>query len=145
MKKIFVFGSNLAGNHLAGAALEAYIEHGAVHGRGTGLQGNSYAIPTKNQYLRTLPIVMIERYIRDFIKFATEHPELEFKVTQIGCGYAGIEPIEIAPLFRGAPENCFFDLKWKEFLGVEKRKYWGTFNPKRGSSDNKNLARKTTD
>ena len=135
MKQIFVFGSNLAGRHLAGAALEALENHGAIEGRGTGLQGNSYAIPTKNLYLATLPLLNINQYIKSFIKFATDHPELEFKVTQIGCGYAGIQPIEIAPLFRGAPINCLFDTAWKQYLGVENRKYWGTFNPKRGSSD----------
>ena len=130
-KQIFVFGSNLAGKHLAGAALEALLEHGAIEGRGTGLQGNSYAIPTKNQYLQTLPLMTIDRFIKQFIKFATVENQFEYKVTQIGCGFAGIMPIEIAPLFRGAPINCLFDTAWKEFLGSENRKYWGTFNPKK--------------
>lgn len=40
-----------------------------------------------------------------FIEFAKEHPELKFLVTEIGCGIAGYTPEEIAPLFKGVPEN----------------------------------------
>jgi hypothetical protein len=47
--EIFVFGSNLAGRHGAGAALAALKDHGAIYGRGEGLQGQSYAIPTKDR------------------------------------------------------------------------------------------------
>ena len=50
---IFVFGSNLAGRHGAGAALCALREHGAIYGQGVGLQGNSYAIPTKDSKFKT--------------------------------------------------------------------------------------------
>lgn len=125
-KSIFVFGSNLAGIHGAGAAKEAYEKHGAVSGRGIGLHGNSYGIPTKNSYMRSLPLSVVTRYVFDFIKFATEHPELEFKVTQIGCGHAGFEAKEIAPLFRDAPDNCSFDSAWYVFLGDD-RNYWGTY------------------
>lgn len=35
MARIFVFGSNLAGRHGAGAALYARQHHGAIYGRGT--------------------------------------------------------------------------------------------------------------
>lgn len=44
--EIFVFGSNLKGIHGGGAARVALEKFGAVWGQGTGLQGNSYAIPT---------------------------------------------------------------------------------------------------
>jgi hypothetical protein len=44
MAEIFVFGSNLAGRHGKGAALEA-----KMNGRGFGLQGASYAIPTNEE------------------------------------------------------------------------------------------------
>ena len=46
-ERIFVFGSNLAGRHGKGAAKFAKDYHGAIYGRGVGLQGTSYAIPTK--------------------------------------------------------------------------------------------------
>jgi hypothetical protein len=44
---VFVFGSNLAGRHGKGAALWARQHRGAIYGQGIGLQGNSYAIPSK--------------------------------------------------------------------------------------------------
>ena len=44
--EIFVFGSNLAGMHGGGAARIARLHFGAVMGKGVGLQGQSYAIPT---------------------------------------------------------------------------------------------------
>lgn len=36
MRRVFVFGSNLAGRHGAGAALEARLRHGAIYGCGEG-------------------------------------------------------------------------------------------------------------
>lgn len=44
---IFVFGSNPEGRHGAGAAKVAREKFGAVYGQGEGLQGSSYALPTK--------------------------------------------------------------------------------------------------
>lgn len=44
--EIFVFGSNLAGRHGGGAALTAMQHFGAEWGKGEGIQGQSYAIPT---------------------------------------------------------------------------------------------------
>jgi len=50
--EIFVFGSNLAGRHGAGAAKIANRLYGAIYGAGVGPMGNSYAIPTKTTILR---------------------------------------------------------------------------------------------
>lgn len=44
---VFVFGSNPEGKHGAGSAKVAVNNFGAVYGQGEGLQGNSYALPTK--------------------------------------------------------------------------------------------------
>jgi|TARA_B100001245_G_C22894509_1_gene431637 hypothetical protein len=83
-----VFGSNEAGRHGLGAALEAVNSHGARYGQGVGLQGYSYAIPTKDGQLKILPLDSVRKYVEEFIIFATEHPELTFNVTAIGCGLA---------------------------------------------------------
>jgi hypothetical protein len=106
MTTIFVFGSNLAGRHGKGAALHARQHHGAIYGQGIGLQGSSYAIPTKDARLRTLPLDQISTYVEDFKIFAASRPDLIFQVTPIGCGLAGYTPAQIAPMFRGAPANC---------------------------------------
>ena len=95
--EIFVFGSNLAGAHGGGAALLAYRKWGAVWGQGVGLQGQTYAIPTMHG-----GVDKIDPYVKDFICFAKQHPEMTFLVTEIGCGIAGFLPEEIAPLFNEA-------------------------------------------
>lgn len=95
--EVFVFGSNLAGMHGGGAARAARLHFGAVMGQGVGLQGQSYAIPTMQGGTQT-----IQPYVDDFIAFARQHPEKQFLVTPIGCGIAGFDPEDIAPLFREA-------------------------------------------
>lgn len=123
--EIFVFGSNLAGIHGAGAALYARKYQGAVMGRGIGHHGDSYGIPTKDIQLRTLSLESIKDFVQQFIWYAHIRPGCTFKVTRIGCGLAGYTDAEIAPLFNGAPINCQFDLAWKPFLG-DSYAYWGT-------------------
>lgn len=110
---IFVFGSNEAGRHGKGAALAAVKNHGAVYGQGVGLQGRSYAIPTKAADLDVLPLEVIERYVDEFLAFAAQHPEMTFKVTRVGCGLAGHRDEDIFPLFKGAPDNCLLPGIWE--------------------------------
>lgn len=110
---IFVFGSNLAGRHGKGAALYARLHHGAIYGQGSGLQGNSYAIPTKDQWLNTLPLKTIEFHIDTFKTFAMMHPEMQFELTPIGCGLAGYTQDQIGPLFKTLPKNVIPSSHWK--------------------------------
>lgn len=102
---IFVFGSNLSGIHGAGAAAYAAKNYGAKFGVGRGITGNSYAIPTKNESIRTLPIHKIQNYVEEFLVYATKHPKTKFHLTQIGCGLAGYTARDIAPMFEFAPIN----------------------------------------
>lgn len=106
MADIFVFGSNLLGIHKRGAALTALQKHGAILGQGIGLQGNSYAIPTKENPNRTLSLVSINKFVADFILYAAYTPEHCYHVTPIGCGLAGWSYCQIAPMF-----HRVFDLK----------------------------------
>jgi hypothetical protein len=139
-KMVFVFGSNVGGIHGSGAALYAVKEKGAEFGRGYGHVGNSFAIPTKgikrvwefcNTYRNyvgdTLSLTTIQTFVDPFITYAGQRPDLDFQITCIGCGLAGLKHEEIAPMFRDAPiSNCYFDLLWMPFLGSG-RKYWGTY------------------
>ncbi len=111
--QVFVFGSNLAGMHGGGAARIARLRFGAVMGNGVGMQGRSYAIPTMQGGTET-----IRPYVNDFIAYAKEHPELTFLVTPIGCGIAGFEPEDIAPLFEEASnvENIWLPKSFWEVL-----------------------------
>ena len=112
--EVFVFGSNLEGFHGGGAAALAYERFGAIWGRGVGLQGRSYGIPTMQG-----PLVTIRPYVEEFIAFAREHPELRFLLTRVGCGIAGFSDEEMAPLFAGALDlpNVAFPEAWLALLG----------------------------
>jgi hypothetical protein len=102
--EVFVFGSNLSGCHGAGAARQAR-EWGAVWGNPVGLQGQTYAIPTKDKHIRhTLPLNQIRQFANEFIEYARAHPELVFLLTDVGCGLAGLRAEDTAPLFRDALE-----------------------------------------
>ena len=111
--EIFVFGSNLAGAHGGGAARIAYNHFGAIYGKGVGLQGQSYAIPTMQDGVET-----IKPYVDEFITFANIHREYKFFVTRIGCGIACFTPNEIAPLFQKAidQENVILPKDFVEVL-----------------------------
>ena len=133
---IFVFGSNTAGIHGKGAARTALLHHGAVRGQGSGIQGRSYAIPTKHgikiedgrgAVRETLPLPTIRGHVNDFLRFALLMPSLDFQVTRIGCGLAGLKDEDIAPMFSNVDlGNLYFDTAWSKYLG-NLYKYWGTF------------------
>lgn len=110
--EIFVFGSNMAGRHGKGAALHARKHHGAMYGHGEGLQGQSYAIPTKGMHLEVLSLERIKFSVDEFLDFAGDNPQLTFNVTRIGCGLAGYTDEQIAPMFRDAPSNCRLPDEW---------------------------------
>ncbi len=98
--EIFVFGSNEAGIHGAGAAKLAYEKFGAKWGVGYGLQGQTFAIPSKDKKIETMSVSKIKPYVDDFLIFVLNNQQYTFLVTEIGCGLAGYSPDQIAPLFR---------------------------------------------
>ena len=122
---VFVFGANELGRHGAGAARWAVKCCGAVYGKGYGRQGNSFAIPTKDKNMRTRDLIWIKSDVNLFIAYAIAHGEEEFKVTRIGCGLAGCEDGDIAPMFKDAPDNCLFDRAWEPWLPG--KRFWGAF------------------
>lgn len=108
---IFVFGSNQAGIHGAGAALLARTSYGARPGVGFGQEQRSFAIPTKDKEIKTLPL----KSITDFVKLARKHIEHRIEnahdrywFTAIGCGLAGYSHKDIAPMFAGIGQNIRF-------------------------------------
>lgn len=119
MSDIFVFGSNLAGRHGKGAALAAVKEHGAIHGQGVGRQGQSYALPTKDHHIQTLPLHKIKEHVEYFLRHAKHHPEDTFKLTAVGCGLAGYKPSDIAPMFADAPQNVVLPREFADYLTAQ--------------------------
>jgi hypothetical protein len=119
--EIFVFGSNLLGRHGKGAAKTATIKFGAIFGQTSGIQGKSYGIPTKGYNMKqVLSISEIKIHVDRFIEFAKKDYR-KFLVTEIGCGLAGYEPKDIAPLFIDAIEieNIYLPKRfWNELRSV---------------------------
>jgi len=115
---IWAFGSNLSGIHGAGAAKVAKNKYGAIYGNPRGLQGNSYAIPTKDKRLKTLPLDKISEEVKTFCEFVIARPDLNFFVTRVGCGLAGYKDEQIAPMFKSlsGETNVSFDGAWKYYL-----------------------------
>lgn len=114
--EIFVFGSNLEGAHGGGAALLAWREWGAIWGQGSGLQGQTYGIPTMHGGPEA-----IRPYVDEFIRFARQHSDTVFLVTEIGCGIAGFKPAQIAPLFKEAADvpNIYLPQRFWDVLNAK--------------------------
>ena len=89
---IHVFGSNEIGSHGAGAALICWQKYGAIRGQGNGRMRDCYGVPTKTgvgpHAGPILPLWKIKRYVDELIVYMEDHPELEFDIWEIGCGYA---------------------------------------------------------
>lgn len=112
---IFVFGSNQAGIHGAGAALYAAKHHGAVRGVGSGAMGTCYAIPTKDHNIQTLPLKVINHYFKVFVDYAKYKDDLTFDLTPIGCGLAGYSKHQMLTeviLKHKIPDNVYFNRRW---------------------------------
>lgn len=124
--QIFTFGSNESGIHGAGAALLAKEKFGAKYGVGFGLQGQSFAIPSKNWSIQALDLEVINFYVSRFIAFAKARPDFEFLITRIGCGLANLGPKDIAPMFRSAINlpNCVLPRDFCSVLGMDRANRW---------------------
>ena len=89
-----MFGSNSNGVHNGNAAATV-MKFGAIMGQAVGIQGQTYALPSKH-------IENLKKHIDDFLLYAEQHPEYIFLVTEIGCGISKHSPFEIVPLFKDA-------------------------------------------
>jgi hypothetical protein len=112
--EVFVFGSNIQGEHVGGAALFAYKEFEAEMGCGFGFCDfacRTYAIPTcirvwggeLQPFKITKPfesVNQIKPFVDAFISDAKHYKDYTFYVTKIGCGIAGFKVSEVAELFR---------------------------------------------
>lgn len=116
--QIFLFGSNEKGVHGAGAAKLALNKFGARYGVGRGLQGQSYALPTKDFDIETLPLFDIKRNIKEFVDFATANPQYEFLTSKIGCGLAGYTVDQIGALFTNfiIPSNVILPFEFAKYV-----------------------------
>ena len=122
---IFVFGSNPEGRHGAGSAKVAREQFGAIYGVGEGLQGNSYALPTKDLRIpgyRTISKGDIVRNIDRLYSVARKMPEKKFMIAYRNKkdektlnGYTGEEMLRMfAALI--IPNNIWFSEEWRSIF-----------------------------
>ena len=114
--EIFVFGSNIEGMHMGGAARVAYEKFGAEWGVGDGPTGRCYAIPTMHGGLED-----IRPYAKKFIAYAKAHPMKRFLLTRVGCGIAGFKDSDMAQLFEDALEvpNIAYPRQWLPYMAID--------------------------
>ena len=111
--EIFVFGSNLAGNHAGGAARTASEKFGAKWGVGKGLTGQSYAFPTLDDHFQKRSKECLLAAKINLYACAECNPDKTFLVTKLGLGIAGYSLEDIQMVFKGEkPENIILP---KEF------------------------------
>ncbi len=111
--QVFVYGANERGAHGAGSAKLA-LKWGAELGF-TRRRGQTYGISTKDIHIQTLPLIVVNQHVADFLFHASVFPETEFLVTAIGTGLAGLSVEDVAPMFRLAPDNVLLP---KSFLDI---------------------------
>lgn len=119
--EIFVFGSNLAGRHGAGAARQAFEQFGAQMGVGEGLTGQCYAFPSLGKRLEKLTIFDLTRSRAKLFDVCMANPDKRFLLTKVGCGLAGYDEADMRALFRAVgmqtpfvrPENLILPEDWK--------------------------------
>ena len=93
---VFVFGSNLNGNHAGGAARTAVERFGAEIGVAEGITGKCYALPTLDENMEKVEPIALKESLMRLVATAVNYPALNFYVTKIGCGIAGWDVKEVA-------------------------------------------------
>ena len=96
--EIFVFGSNLLGHHMGGAARTARRVFNAEMGVFEGLTGQAYALPTLDKDMRRVAPEALRASFHRLLLFALDHPMLTFYLTEVGCGIAGWSAEEVSAL-----------------------------------------------
>lgn len=111
--EIFVFGSNLAGRHGAGAALQARMQFGARWGKGEGITGRCYAFPTLDENLKQLPLERLEQARDRLYQTCWNNPDHRFLLSKVGCGLAGYPEEQMRALFSAPEPNLILPEDWR--------------------------------
>jgi hypothetical protein len=123
--QIFVFGSNNQGRHGKGSALFARLRCGAIYGQASGLQGNSYAIITKDLTKKIHPSIskdFIIKQIKELYEYAESENGLKFLfiVAYSGTGdnlnnYSCQEMADMFSTF-SIPKNMIFEYDFYKLM-----------------------------
>jgi hypothetical protein len=110
--QIFVFGSNMAGKHMGGAARFAKEKFGAEEGIAEGLTGQCYAFPTLTGELEQRHHLALKESAKNLFNCVVENPEKEFLLTEVGCGIAGFSKFYMMQFFKDFPTNLIKPKGW---------------------------------
>lgn len=120
--EIFVFGANTQGRHGKGAALTA-MRFGAIYGQSAGLQGQCWAIITKDLTKSrhpSVPQAIIEHQIMKLYVYAEEYWWNDFLVAYQGKGVNlnGYPPSQMAAMFAAypIPDNIVFETNFYKLI-----------------------------
>lgn len=127
--QIFVFGSNTQGRHGKGAAKIAKEKFGAIYGQAEGIQGQSYAIVTKDLTIddkknpsRTKEQII--QQIHNLYEYAKCNSDKEFLIAYSGVGknlnYYSNEDMACMFASEFIPYNIIFE---EEFFKLIKQYY----------------------
>lgn len=122
--QIYTFGSNTEGRHAKGAALQA-MNFGAIYGQASGLQGQSYAIITKDLKKKRHPSITTEviiAQIKTLYEFAEINLNLDFLIAySVWPNLNYYSPIEMAHMFayHDIPENIVFEEEFYKLINEE--------------------------
>lgn len=117
---IFVFGSNMQGDHVEGQAQNAARFHQAVDGEWDGRTGHAYAIPYRDRALKLMPLADIAAHVERFKAYANEHRGLILQVARFACEKGAYTDVDIAALFRDMPPNVLLPALWQRLLDPQK-------------------------
>jgi len=123
--QIFVFGSNTEGRHGLGSALIAKEKFGAIQGQSEGLQGQSYAIITKDLTKKKHPSRTKEQIIEQIKKlydFAKANPDKEFLVAYtISKNLNAYSFFDMAEMFSSMdiPDNILFNERFAVLVNAK--------------------------
>lgn len=116
---IFVFGSNMLGQHVGGAARIAEAQYGAAPGFAMGSMGSSYAIATLDEWFKRVSLGTVKQQVLLMLEwYGQAGADFLLFITRIGCGIAGFDDKEIAPMFKDFSyyENVSLPDTWKDIL-----------------------------
>jgi len=112
--EVFVFGSNLAGEHGGGAARQACNFFGAEWGIGEGLTGQCYAFPTLDSDRKQLTKDQLLKSRHKLYSTCNSLPEKTFLLTTVGTGIAGFTNEFMKEIFisQVTPKNLVMPKEW---------------------------------
>lgn len=122
--EVFVFGSNTQGRHGKGSALIAKQKFGAIYGQAKGLQGQSYAIVTKDLTARVHPsisVTYILTQIKELYLLASQTPDklyyIAYNASGINLnGYSNLAMAHLFGMHNIIPDNIVFEEEFSKLV-----------------------------